>query len=365
MKRLYFCFVFILILLSLTNCFYVKNFAFAQEQPKTYKEEMFKVYDEFDQLLTEKLNVMVGDVIIDKNFCQYEVYFVDEVYKTAKAKFIKQLEKPFVTRKTLSPINTIDSEKRIALYMTHNDESYIDADGTSSIYGAGGIHDIANKLASELRKKNVIVDIDETLHIPHDSNAYSRSKTTAQKLLKNNPNAIFDIHRDGVPRKNYVVYDNNGKERCKVTIVVGQANPNKEKNLQFALYLMNVAEVVCPWLFGEIYFAKGHYNQNLMSKSLLFEMGTHTIEKNLVLETVPYLANVIYTTLFGTSVDEEGNLIISNQTDKNTQTIDKVLSEKPSSPIKIVLIVLTIALSVGVASIIVYKLIKQKKLLIK
>ena len=36
-------------------------------------------------------------------------------------------------------------------------------------------------------------------------------------------------------------------------------------------------------------YAKGHYNQELTSKGLLFEMGTYLAEKEIVLESVPYV----------------------------------------------------------------------------
>ena len=139
-----------------------------------------------------------------------------------------------------------------------------------------------------------------------------------QSLLNDyNPDAIFDIHRDGASRKTYVTKDGNN-ERCMVRIVVGQANPNKEKNLEFAKYLMGISEVVCPWLFLDIYYAKGHYNQQLYNKSLLFEMGSHLVEKSLVEKTVPYLADVVVTALYNTTVESENNLTIGNTTNDDS-----------------------------------------------
>lgn len=364
-----YCFVFFVGILVVAGCFvgFNKNIVLAQPEfleEDILKEVYYEIYDESGLYLFDKPNVVVGDIIIDKNFNQYQIYFVDEVYRQAKVKLTKQLTKPFVTKKSLSQIGEINTDKKIALYMTHNDESFVIGDGYDSIYGAGGIHDIANKLASELRKKSVVVDIDETLHIPHDSYAYSRSKVTAEKLLQNNPNAIFDIHRDGAPRKNYIVYDNN-QERCKVTIVVGQANPNKEVNLQFALYLMSVAQTTYPWLFGEIFFAKGHYNQALSSKALLFEVGTYLMEKSMVLETVPYLASTIYTTLFSTTVDEEtGNLTIGNPALSGEKTVDEIL-KTPSTSTKTILVVLTVFLSGGTIAIVVWGIINKKRILFK
>lgn len=274
-----------------------------------------------DTLISQRPQVCVGDVIITKDFDEYEVYLVDETTLVAKVKKIQNQERPTITKKQFSNVST--KGKKIGLYLTHNDECYLDGDGTDSIYGKGGIHDVANRLAYYLKQKGVNVTIDETLHIPHNSSAYSRSKVTAQKLLDGNQNAIFDIHRDGVSRSCYATKV-DGKERSQIRIVVGQANPNKEQNLKFAKYLMSVSDVICPWLFADIYYAKGNYNQNLSEKALLFEMGTYTIEKELVMDSVPELANVIVTTLFATTVDENGNLTIGDLSSQN-KTIDQAL----------------------------------------
>ena len=316
MKKTYFLFLFLLL---------VSFFTLQKTSQPTYANNIveinFVVYDEDGNYLFERINLVVGDIYIDKNFNKYVVYIVDEINHTGKAQFVETLPKPFVTKKALGGVGTV-TEKKIALYLSHNDESYIIGDGTDSVYGAGGIHQVAKALQTSLERKNITTYLDETLHIPHDSLAYTRSRQTAQSLLKHDVNAIFDIHRDGASRSTYAK-TTNGSEHSTIRIVVGQANANKDKNLQFALYLMSVAESVCPWLFLDIFYAKGHYNQDLFEKSLLFEMGTYTIEKNLVMETVPYLADVIHTTLFNTSVSEEGDLTIGLQTGE--KTIDQAL----------------------------------------
>lgn len=293
-------------------------------------EQNFVVYDEDENFLLERIGVVVGDEYIDKYFNKYQVYLVDEVKKEAKARFIETLPKPNITKKDKTQIDQWQTNKKIALYLTHNAESYIIGDGTDSFWGKGGIHDIAKKLKAELENKNIEIFLDETLHLPHDSGAYSRSRKTASALLKNKPDAIFDIHRDGVSRNTYAKIT-NGIEHSRVRIVVGQANANNDKNMQFALYLLSVAEVSYPWLFLDIYNAKGHYNQDLLEKALLFEMGTYTIEKDLVLKTVKPLADVINTTLYGTTVDTEGGeLTIGGNTQTQNPTVNEVLSSEPT-----------------------------------
>lgn len=294
-------------------CCQIKNNDFLHAE----SEEVYVVYDENNNKLFERSEIYVGDVIIDHDFVMFEIVEIDQKNKTAVAKEIGQVEKPHIKKQALKKISAASKNKKIAMYMTHNAESYEIGDGTSSVYGAGGIHDIAKLLKSSLEKNKIAVALDEALHIPHDSGAYSRSAVTAKKLMKDEPDAVFDLHRDGASRSTYVSKV-DGSEKCKIRMVVGQKNPNKEHNLEFAMYLMAVAEEVCPWLFLDIYYASGHYNQALSSKALLFEMGSHKVEKELVKKTVPYLADVLNTTLYNTEIDSGGNLAIRDVAVENS-----------------------------------------------
>lgn len=271
-------------------------------------EEIYIVQDSMGNVIFEGMDVEVGDKIITREFLEYEVVDVDEASHTAYAEYNGRYLKPKIVEEERG-LNLAPKTKSVALYMTHNDESYIAGDGYDSVYGKGGIHDIARLLKESFVSLGYDATLDETLHIPHDKSAYTRSSVTAKRLLESSPDAIFDIHRDGASRSLYVK-NIDGKERCKVRIVVGSANPDSAVNLQFALYLMSVAEVYCPWLFLDIYHAKGHYNQALSPKSLLFEMGSHLVEKDLVIETVPYLAEVVDKTLFSTIDSGEGDTLI-------------------------------------------------------
>lgn len=306
--------------------------------------ENYKIYDEENNYLTERNNILLGDIIIDSEFNSYEIIFIDDENLTAIAKFKEALEKPKIRKKNLKQIGNIELDKTIGLYSTHNDESYIIGDGTESVYGTGGIHDIAKQLSNSLLTKKINTIHNETLHIPHNSSAYTRSRTTAKKLLSEGSTAIFDIHRDGASRSFYLT-EHNGKKYSKIRIVVGQSNPNKEQNLQLALWLCSVAETLYPWLIADIYYGSGKYNQDLSSKALLFEMGCHKIEKEYVENSVPLLADVIYTTLFATNVEEEtGDLTIGEISSESTETIDEVLENK-SKPSNIVPTVIVVAIT--------------------
>lgn len=328
-----FSFLIIFIFFSSYICLISQTNLFCFADTDDNSKQIYFVYDSNNNLIFEGNKIEVGDKIIDSNLKEYEITFVDHENHLGYADYNGRYQNPKVNKKSKGlNFSNKNIKKSIGLYLTHNDESYVPTDGTSSIYGKGGVHDVAKKIKQSFEDLNYTVYLDEKLHLPHDSGAYTRSKPTAQGLLNKNIDALFDIHRDGVARSVYVK-NIDGVERCKVRIVVGQANPNKDTNLQFAMYLMTVAEEYCPWIFLDIYYAKGHYNQALTSKGLLFEMGTYLAEKELILETVPYLTNVIDKTLFSTVVNENNDLTITdNPTEEEQENIvNNVLSAVDNS----------------------------------
>lgn len=343
-----------LVLLSLTFLFAQKSTIVSADIISTPTSvDIYSVYDEKLNLLFQREVVEVGDNYLDSDYKFYEITYIDNDNKYAIAKFITQKTPPQIS-KSLLPKRIKVQDKTICMYMTHNDESYVTGDGVDSVYGNGGIKDVAIALKSALENRFIDVYLDDTLHIPHDTSAYSRSKTTAQNLQKSySPDAIFDIHRDGASRSYYVTKV-NGEERARVRMVVGKANPNMELNEEFAMYLMAVGSELYPWLFTDIYYAKGHYNQALDSKAILFEMGSHLVEKDLVIKSMEELADVINTALYDTTVsDETGDIVIDGIEDENNKVVNDILDEKEaklnSSGLMAVAVVVLVATSVSVA----------------
>lgn len=323
---------------------------------------IYVVSDEDGNELFEREEVDVGDVYISKNFYKYEIINVNETNKTATAKFLEKIEKPSV-RTYYGPSKIKKFSKKICLYLTHNDESYVNGDGYDSVYGVGGIHDIAKKIKQEFKNKDIEVSLDETLHIPHDTSAYSRSKVTALNLLKENPDAIFDIHRDGASRSAYLTRV-NGEERSMVRIVVGKGNVNSAVNQEFATYIMAVANELYPWLIKDIYIGRGHYNQNLYGKALLFEMGSHMIEKSLVMKSVEPLCEVVSTALFETTVNENENELTINGSESSDDVLitkKENFNEKhiPNSTLTIILMLIGIVAFIGTSFLINYYIDKK------
>lgn len=242
-----------------------------------------------------------GDEYVSSDNKLYEIIEVDEQAKTGKAKFIEKVSLPVynVTRKNNIESVSAAAQKKIGLYHTHNDECYLDADGTDSIYGKGGIHDIGRKFKSQMEKLGVDVVYSENLHLPHNSGAYTRSQTTASQILdKGNIAGLFDMHRDATPKKEYETTV-NGEQMSKVRMVVGAANQNSAENKEFAYAIKSYADEVYPGLIKDIYIGKGNYNQQLTPRAMLFEMGCHNTEKSKVLKSTIPLSKTVDMVLFG------------------------------------------------------------------
>ena len=192
-----------------------------------------------------------------------------------------------------------DSRKLIAMYVTHSDESYVPTDGTQSINGQGGIYDVAREFRDALQAQGVDVILDESTHLPHDSGAYRRSRQTAERLLQKQPDAIIDIHRDGIPDESEYTCTINGEQASQVRLLVGRSNQNSAVNREFAKEIKAVADKQYPGLIKDIFIGKGNYNQDLSPNAILIEFGTHTLSKERALESTGLMANVVSTALYG------------------------------------------------------------------
>ena len=192
-----------------------------------------------------------------------------------------------------------DQRKLICMYSTHSDESYVPTDGESSLLEGAGIYDVNEAFKKELEKLGIEVVLDETSHLPHDAKAYSRSRRTAEDLLKQSPDALLDIHRDGIPDPDEYETEVDGEETSKVRLLVGRSNPNADANREFAKQIKEVADEKYDGLIKDIFIGKGNYNQELYPQAILLEFGTHTLDKDLVLNSTPMMADVMNTVLYG------------------------------------------------------------------
>lgn len=246
--------------------------------------------------------VYVDDEYVSQDNKKYRITKVDLSNKTAIAEFVENIELPDISDLFFSssmPVLAQNENRIIGIYCTHADESYLPSDGAASIRANGGILDVARRFGEELKNRGIKAVVDTTPHDPHDAGAYRRSRQTAFKIIKDHsPAALFDIHRDSVPKEEYITRL-NGKEITRIRIVVGRSNQNREVNESFAYRIKAVADKRYPGLIKDIFIGKGNYNQELHPRSLLLEFGTYEHMKERALKAASLFAEVVDIALFG------------------------------------------------------------------
>ncbi|MFZ5632691.1 MAG: stage II sporulation protein P [Bacillota bacterium] len=245
--------------------------------------------------------VSVGDEVIFADGKHYRVTKVGGNY--ARAQFVdidKQLlaySDYFSNLAVPATAVARNGNNLIGVYHTHSDESYVPTDGKEAIPFRGGIYQVGQSLVDKLKNQRVGVAYDRTPHDPHDNNAYYRSRRTATQLMKNNPVAMLDVHRDGIPDARYYRKNVSNTDVAQLRLVIGRQNPNMSANLDFAKRMMAYANKVHPTIVKEIFIAKGNYNQDLMPTALLIEAGTHTNSRQEAANGVTLFADAIPTVL--------------------------------------------------------------------
>jgi stage II sporulation protein P len=204
-------------------------------------------------------------------------------------------------------------KKMVAMYSTHNDESYEPTDGTSSKNKDPGIFDVGDALKKNLESKCIEVVYDKSSHLPHDAGAYRRSRQTAEELLKKQPEALIDIHRDGIPDPKEYDKTIDGEQASKVRLEVGRSNPNADANRNFAKEIKATADKKYPGMIKDIFIGKGNYNQELYPQSVLVEFGTHTTDKERAIKSTEFMADVMNDVLFGGTAKAETNVQQGNK----------------------------------------------------
>lgn len=232
----------------------------------------------------------------------YEVETVEGYL--ARARFIEQVRLVAPPDFSIAPGLAFPTQSKsgpaykIAIYHTHNAESYVPSDGTDSIYGAGGVHDVGRAFKEALERKGIDVLYAEQLHLPHDRGAYRRSRVTALRLLRQGPDAIFDLHRDAAPWEAYAL-ELNGEPMTQIQIVVGLSNPGSAVNQQFAYDLKGYADRLYPGLIHGVLIIWGGYNQDLSPLALLLEVGAHTNTKESAQRGIARFADVVSYYFYG------------------------------------------------------------------
>ena len=269
-------------------------------------ENVWTIYDEDGQYLTSIYGrVYLDDEYISSDNRLYRIIEVDDNKRTAVAQYIGQESLIEPDNEAVATVAQ-ESKRLIGIYSTHSDESYIPTDGAESKEKDAGIYDVDEALKKALEERGIEVELDTTTHLPHDAGAYRRSRSTAARLLKSQPAALLDIHRDGIPDPDEYVQKIEDEDATKVRLLVGKSNPNADANRKFAKQIKATADEMYPDLIKDIYIGKGDYNQELAPRAILLEFGTHTIKKERAIKSTAYMADVLERVLFGSTAKAEG-----------------------------------------------------------
>ncbi len=261
-------------------------------------DHIYTLTDESGQTLTCRLGRMYkDDEYISGDNMLYVVESVDDETKIATARLVGK--EPEDAQSAFAAVSEESGgNKLVCMYSTHSDESYVPSDGDSSLTKGAGIYDVGNALKENLEEMGIDVVYSDETFLPHDAGAYRRSRGVAAELLEKNPDALIDIHRDGVPADQYET-SVEGDDISMVRLFVGKSNANAYENRSFAKQLKAVADDEYPGLVKDIYIGKGNYNQDLYPQAILLEFGTHEIEKEKAIGATEYMARVLDQTLYG------------------------------------------------------------------
>ncbi len=275
---------------------------------------VFKIYDTDGGYLTSRAGqVYAEDEYIASDNRLFIVRAVDDQALTAQAEYVGYEPENDQAAFALIDSARAEAKKLINMYSTHSDESYEPSDGTSSKHSDAGIYDVGDALKKNLEEKGITVNYSKDTFHPHDAGAYRRSRSTAEELLKDQPAALLDLHRDGIPDPSEYEHEVDGEEITKVRLEVGRSNPNASSNRAFAKQIKATADEKYPGLIKDIFIGKGNYNQELYPKAMLVELGTHTTSKEDAIKSTEYLADVLSETLFGATAQAAGTVQENNQ----------------------------------------------------
>jgi stage II sporulation protein P len=265
-----------------------------------------------EEIFWTGLQLGVGDQVITADNKRYQVTAVNgyqaETRFVEEVRLMSEPEEAALAvaenQAAVYPVTLLD--RPVGVYCTHSDESYVPTEGGASVRAGGGILHVAESFARGLKRAGVEAIFDNTLHAPHDTAAYDRSRRTAENLMQRQLGALFDIHRDTGPEEKYEA-EVGGRKVAQVAIVIGRENPAMEANLEFARRLKAVADRLYPGLVRGILIARGRYNQDLTPRAVLLEVGTHNIDRASAERGAMLLAEAVPETLKSISGSAEAD----------------------------------------------------------
>ncbi|GGH77369.1 stage II sporulation protein P [Pullulanibacillus pueri] len=206
-----------------------------------------------------------------------------------------------------TPSQNEASNAQVFLYNTHSWESYLpllgktgakDANLASTQDQSKNVHLVDQFIISALANSGVQA-IEDKDKVTDYTTAYQTSRAFIKSAIasKYNYKLFLDIHRDS-SRKENTTTTINGKSYARISIVVGAANPQAQKNSDLANKLHHLLDAKYPGLSKGVFKksrseGNGVYNQDLSPHALLIEVGGVDNTKEELQRTAEALADII------------------------------------------------------------------------
>ncbi|CAM4001088.1 stage II sporulation protein P [Cohnella lubricantis] len=186
-----------------------------------------------------------------------------------------------------SPLPSTPERNVVFIYHSHNRESWFPElkEGTKLPESSQvNVTLVGRRLADQLERLGVgavhsNTDYMTTVKNYNWNNSYKYSMQTVKEAIADNKDLtfFFDIHRDSLHRKQTTATI-NGADYAKVYFIIGQKNPDWEKNEAFANSIHQALEEDYPGLSNGIWSkttaeGNGEYNQSVSPDSVLIEIG--------------------------------------------------------------------------------------------
>lgn len=195
----------------------------------------------------------------------------------------------------------VTGEPLVAIYNSHNGETYTPTDGVPRRDGASaGVVTVAEQLALALEKQGIPTVRSEKIHdYPSYTLSYANSLKTVEEILQQHPTVeiVIDVHRDYLPTRTQTTTQVNGEDVARILFIVGndarQSHPKWRQNLAFVNSLELKMEQLYPNLSRGVRQQDGRYNQHVHPRAMLVEMGSAENSLQEAIKSAQLLANVL------------------------------------------------------------------------
>lgn len=197
------------------------------------------------------------------------------------------------------------SKPEVLIYHTHTGEGYSETknftdDSNHNVVGVGEI------ITKELEENyGISVIHDKTVHDVSYNDSYNRSRDTVKKYYDkygDNFKLVIDIHRDGIDKKKVTnrtkdlfTVNINKQSMARIMFLNTRGSSKFSSNEKMRKKLYNIANSLYPGLVTSETWNRGInlLNQDILSNSILFEVGSNINTSKEAMTSAKYIARVI------------------------------------------------------------------------